>query len=261
MNGAQLFLIILSFSSWISFGAENSKVTDNPMLFDFAGGLNNIFVHYQNECSSKFPPPKRHAGETKVNLIIDNSKYDACIDEKLKIPFIFPLFAGPNKQLEKLGELKMTLGKEGLEFIFSPAKGPAVKFVTDLYHDDWGYGGTLHTVSKKEGNWIQFPKRPFTSPVWMELKDDYKYTKPLSRFHIISIKRPLLEGDFVIDEENEGYLIVHEESGYDMHCGEGPQGEELEIALKKLPRKKIQIKDFMDSDGHLVFSNKYPRGC
>ena len=195
-----------------------------------------------------------------------SSNMKKCREEKLQ-PKTWELnvYENAKEDSEALGKILIIgIPGRGLKAQFAPVKGVPKDFPSDSSNTDWGYSSFFEfTVSKTEGYWIQLPKRPFPSPVWINIKNDWsKKTEDellptpsvLDSETVYSV--PNL-GDIVITSFKDKNFSYREENSNDMLCGEEPQ----KIPPEKLKETTRPIDVLYDKDGHLLAWPKYSRGC
>jgi hypothetical protein len=189
-----------------------------------------------------------------------------CREEALRAKtWSLSVYEKPSADSKSLGKIHIigTPGK-GLKAQFIPVGGTPEEFECDSKGSDWGYDSFFEfTVSQVEGDWTQLPKRPFQSPVWINLKKDWstKRANEVLQFPIALRTETVYTvenlGDIVITGFNGKNFSYRLENENDMLCGEDPQkipSEELKLITKP-------IDALYDKDGHLIAWPKYTRGC
>ncbi|WP_413578614.1 hypothetical protein ACLVWU_08765 [Bdellovibrio sp. HCB290] len=156
------------------------------------------------------------------------------------------------------------LSKSATNHKSSSAGKPAVDFPSDSNGTDWGYSCYFQfTVSDVKGDWIQFPKRPFSSPVWVNLRKDWAKNYKDGQNVLLSP----LEEEVVYLVKNHKKIVItkfkgtkfnyRSENANDMNC----DGEPKEVPSEELKESIKPISDLFDEDGHLVAWPAYCRGC
>lgn len=187
---------------------------------------------------------------------------EKCRQEKLKPKeWRLTLFEKPDFKSKKIGKIKIVaVPGKGLDATYSEDGKKFEKLESDSKNTDWGYGNFFEfTVRDLNENWIQLPKRPFTTPVWINLKKDWGATdlpqaQELSTDTIYTTDL----GDIVILEFSKKTFSYRFENENDMPCGEE---EAKQLSPDVLEVKKADTDELFDSDGHLTAWIKYPKGC
>lgn len=169
----------------------------------------------------------------------------------------FPVYGQPFKAQRELGHLRLVVtpgvGVEMYWMEIGASKG--IRFEPDDGVGDWGYGSPfLMTVLDVQGSWVQMPRRPFTTPVWIEVSDLRRKPELLMAKDLGVLT---LDGrDIVVIDVDGDELIVRDEQPADMWCESGPAP-----ALIESDTFRVSIKDVYDADMHLKLRGKYKRGC
>lgn len=174
-------------------------------------------------------------------------------------------FEKPSADSKIFGQIEIT-GKpgKGLDAKFIETGKAAVNFPSDSNGTDWGYSSYFEfTVRNISDDWIQLPARPFSSPVWINIKKewpkqgelDLRPTPQVLNTETVYSVRDL--GDIVITKFSKKEFSYRKENPNDMLCGE-EQKKNSPAELKELT-KPIDV--LYDKDGHLLAWPKYLRGC
>ena len=99
-----------------------------------------------------------------------------CKEEKLRAKtWTIKVYENASVDSKSLGKILVTgIPGKGLTAQYAPIEGTPKDFPSDSKNTDWGYSSFFEfTVSKTNGDWIQLPKRPFQTPVWINLNKDW----------------------------------------------------------------------------------------
>ena len=189
-----------------------------------------------------------------------------CRKENLK-PKIWNLnvYEAPDVALKPMGKIQIvgTPGK-GLQAQYIATGKPSVDFPSDSNGTDWGYSCFFEfTVSEVKGDWIQLPRRPFPTSVWINIKKDWPKKGDLD---LRPTPRPL-EIELVYTSGDLGNIVIkkffgaeftyRKENANDMACGEDLKT----ISPLELKESTMPISNLFDRDGHLIAWPAYCRGC
>jgi len=204
------------------------------------------------------------ANDCHTTLEVSNDP--ACKKEKL-MSWELRLFTRPDiKSVTEEKIIVTAFPRKGLEAFYKTKDGKMNDLKLDQFDIDWVYGPYFDlTVSELDGDWIQLPKNPFSQPVWINPKIDWKVSdvktmlKPISAENIYAF--PSL-GHIFITKIEKDIVYFRQEVPSDMPCN-----EDLDYNDKPHPKiilppiQSKPIKYFYDSDGHLKLTTAYMRGC
>ena len=217
---------------------------------------------------SLVPPDNNLENENLIETLCPSaaSNSKACRAEKLAAKTwklnVYEKAAPDSKILGQI-EIIGTPGK-GLEAKFIQSDQAAIGFPPDSNGTDWGYSSYFEfTVKDVSGDWIQLPARPFSAPVWINIKKDWPAQGTLDQrpvphslnTEIVYSVRDL--GDVVFTKFTKKDFIYRKENPNDMLCGEEPK----KIPAADLKEKTKPVEVLFDKDGHLLAWPKYLRGC
>jgi hypothetical protein len=189
---------------------------------------------------------------------VDGVDFTPCYERMMEpLVKVLPVRRSRSIAAPSLGQIVLVaVPGKALTAHISIADGPeAVRWATDLYDPDWGYGPYLHqTFLAREGNWFFVPADPFDEPVWILLGSGREDPE------VMDVRR----GD-ILDFENSGWVVieasgevltVRREQDSDMWCEPGDPPP-----LTPAPTRTLSRSDVSDARGHLLIRPKYLRGC
>jgi len=187
--------------------------------------------------------------------------YEKCKSEKMKSrDFIYTLYESPEEKSKKLGKIKLTVTpSKGYKSYYINEKNIESAFESDdggEYHD---YGQSfVFTVADKKGDWIQLPKRPFATAVWI---NPVKDMGPNSNIVPATIYTTSYESDsygtIVFTKFQGDEVSFRKENDADFNC----EGSEVKVTPEQLKEMTIKVEKLYDKDGHLQLSEAHRGGC
>ena len=185
-----------------------------------------------------------------------------CQEDQLKPKeWILNLFEKPDKNSKKLGKLKIKISQlKKIEAIYITDKNISSSIEADGGNRVEDYGDTfVFTIQDKKGDWIQLPRHPFLSSVWINIKFDWgvNETPGTDKTQVGSIVTSIKLGDVVFTQFQDNKVTYRKENANDMNC----EGKEVKIKAEELKEIIIKIDDLYDSNGHINFGVKYNGGC
>ncbi len=212
-------------------------------------------------------PPRSVEVLERENLItklcpaaLGAEKLKSCREEKLKpMSWELRVFSEPKDSAATLEKIIVTATPGvGLVARYRTKDGKLIEMKPDQFDADFGYGPWFDfTVKAVSGDWVQLPKRPFSKPVWVHPKADWKL--PATSDLLVSLELGTVLkmeglGHFVVTRIDKGKVSLREETPADMACGE-------EVKPVSKPTRTLPIESFFDADGHHKVSTAYTRGC
>jgi len=177
-----------------------------------------------------------------------------------------PVYKEKYETSQRLGMIVITAtpGK-GVAAVFTDTGKKAVPFKSDSDQTDWGYSSYFEfSLNDIQGDWLQLPKRPFPTPVWINLKIAWKaLDKPDALFPAptaIEVDRIYAAGklgNIVITKFDKQSFTFRKENKNDMLCGDEP----TQVSPQELKMQTRPISELYDGDGHLIAWIAYARGC
>jgi hypothetical protein len=153
----------------------------------------------------------------------------------------------------------------GLSATYTKKSGDAKNFNPDEV-DPGGAGDPIFsfTATKVKADWIQLPERPFSKPVWINPKADWKIAKTSAMIEEVPNGQVLkfgTKGNIVITAVKNRKVTYRDEIPADtVECnGEDDSHAAADKAAAKT--KTAPAENFFDSDGHLLVTLAYLRGC
>ncbi|HSL20021.1 MAG TPA: hypothetical protein VK886_00700 [Vicinamibacterales bacterium] len=183
-----------------------------------------------------------------------------------------PLYESPSAESTSAGTIVVrVIPGDRMEFTYRPVAGDDVTFEPDWVQPDWGYTFMAdQTVLDRKGDWFRLPRRPFPSPVWIQLpvrepsgvlNDGEIYT--LSR----TVRARGAKGgrttvltagtNIFVASIRPHALEVRKEEPFDMPC----TAEALAAPRREVPTHVVDAPAFYDRDLHLQLRPAYPKGC
>jgi hypothetical protein len=214
------------------------------------------------------PPDNNLENENLIETLCPKSSPNLqhCREEKLSAKlWNLTVYEKETKDSKILGKIQITgTPGKGLLAKYIPNEKSPVSFPSDSNGTDWGYSSYFEfTVSNLAGDWLQLPSRPFSNPVWINIKKDWPKKGDLD---LRPSPRPLdtelvystaTLGDIVITKFSAKEFSYRKENPNDMLCGE--ESKKVSPADLKETIKPIDV--LFDKDGHLITWPKYSRGC
>lgn len=221
-------------------------------------------------------PPGAHQVLERENQIaelcpIKNTDHEKCRAENLKPQsWSLNVYQDKSSSSKKLGTIFITAtpGK-GIEAVFTGDDKKTVPLNSDSKQTDWGYSSYFEfSLTDVQGDWLQLPKRPFATPVWINLKADWKTTeKPGKEIASIFPTPASMEAETIYSVKKLGNVVItkfegktftyRNENPNDMLCGDEPK----KIPPGDLKTQTKPISELFDEDGHLIAWVAYSRGC
>ncbi len=197
---------------------------------------------------------ENHLGE----LCTDSSTLSDCYSKHLApLVSVYPLHIEPDSSSHRLGDLiVVSVPGRGHSSHFRVAGSrQGTPFTPDLFLQDWGYGPFFHqTVSAQSGNWFKLPRGPWEEEVWVHRESESERSSmiPVQPGNIIEMGG---SSWYVLAAESDA-LLLRPEQPADLWCEQGDPPTVIPTEPTRFSRK-----EFLDSDGHLVFRLKYLKGC
>jgi len=169
------------------------------------------------------------------------------------------VFQAPSLNARKLGNIQITFKKGwGLRAAYINQQG--FKFEYTPIFEDIEYGPHFDfSMSKSMGDWIQLPKNPFESPVWINLVADWKEKNVKKNIDPILLHRIYLSknlGPIVFTQFTQKLAVYRAQYQNDLAC-RTKQNPNL-----KPPRThRIPLKHLYDAEGHLDLKAVRQNGC
>jgi hypothetical protein len=197
--------------------------------------------------------------------------HEKCRTEKLKPQsWNLNVYQDKSASSKKLGVIVITAtpGK-GVKAIYTDAAKKSVPLESDTGAGDWGYSSYFEFgLNNAQGDWLQLPKRPFPTPVWINLKAEWPTkNKPGEVIKEIFPTADKMEtgtpytagklGSIVITQFSGQNFSFRKENPNDMLCGEEP----VKVPASDLKTTTKPIGDLFDGDGHLIAWTTHSRGC
>lgn len=217
---------------------------------------------------SLMPSDNNLENENQIEQLCPKTLKDSQVCRKEKLaPRIWKLniYEKPDFSSKRLGEIRVigTPGK-GMQAQYVPLEKSPIDFPSDSNGTDWGYSCYFEfTVSDVKGDWIQLPKRPFSYPIWINIKKDWPKksesdliptSQSLDTESVYSVKKL---GNIVIKKFSGTNFTYRMENANDMNCGD----ESKKISPEELKESTKPISNLFDEDGHLIAWPAYCRGC